>query len=36
MANLSLRAAKAAADTTPVEAGTDTISQTVSLTYYLQ
>lgn len=36
MANLSLRAAKAAADTTPVETGTDTISQTVSLTYYLQ
>ena len=34
--NMSLRAVKAAADTTPVEAGTDTLSQTVSLTYYLQ
>ena len=34
---MSLRAVKMeAADSTPVEAGTNTLSQSVSLTYYLQ
>jgi uncharacterized protein YggE len=34
---MSLRAVnKMEADSTPVEAGTNTLSQSVSLTYYLQ
>lgn len=37
MAGVSLRAAKLEADATaPVEAGTNTLSQTVNITYYLQ
>ncbi|MEE3441830.1 MAG: SIMPL domain-containing protein, partial [Megasphaera elsdenii] len=36
-AGMSLRAVKMeAADSTPVEAGTNTLSQSVNLTYYLQ